>query len=212
MLDTSNLIYFGLASLSLLLIPGPAVLYIIGRSLEQGRTAGIVSSFGVNLGSIVQILLFAGGLSALVVKSVLAFNVLKYAGAAYLIYLGIRTLLSAPAEAEITKIAPDSLGRIFRQGFIVNLLNPKVALFFGAFLPQFIDPARGSVALQTILLGLLFTGIAIITDTAYATLASGAGALLARNPRMPRYQKLFSGILYIALGVTTAMSGSYSKS
>lgn len=137
MFDPTKLYLFIIASLALLLVPGPAVLYIIGRSVSQGRPAGVASVLGIEVASLVHVTAAALGLSAILLSSALAFNVVKYLGAAYLIYLGIRTLLSKDKAPEEAAAKPDSLRRIFTQGVVVNLLNPKTALFFFAFLPQF---------------------------------------------------------------------------
>ena len=133
---------FIVASVVLLLTPGPAVLFIVARSLEQGRAAGLVSVLGIHLGTIVHITAAAVGLSALLVSSALAFAIVKYLGAAYLIWIGIRTLLARDPDPEAPRVPAEPLRRVFRDGFVVNLFNPKTAIFFLAFLPQFVDPAR----------------------------------------------------------------------
>src|SRR5947208_5732931 len=153
MLDWSKLSLFISVTVALVFMPGPNTLYIIARSVQQGRKAGIVSSLGVQVGSLVHIAAAALGLSALLLSSALAFNVVKYAGAAYLIYLGVKTLLTKEKVGPTQAVQKTRLGRAFCQGVVVNLLNPKSALFFFAFLPQFIDPARGRVAAQSIVLG-----------------------------------------------------------
>jgi threonine/homoserine/homoserine lactone efflux protein len=212
MLDWSNLTFFFVAAVALLLMPGPAVLYIVARSVDQGRMAGLVSALGVNVGILFHVVAAALGLSAVLVTSALAFHVVKYLGAAYLIYLGVRKIFfehdqsDAPAHHE-----PQSLSRIFSQGVVVNVLNPKTALFFFAFLPQFISPERGAVALQFLLLGLMFAGMAICSDSLYALLAGTAGHWLKGKPGFMRKQRYFSGGIYIALGLTTALSGGDGK-
>ncbi|HSD83688.1 MAG TPA: LysE family translocator, partial [Anaerolineae bacterium] len=148
MFNLPNLPVFLLAALILLLTPGPAVLYIVARSLDQGRLAGLVSVLSIEVGNSVHVLAAALGLSALLLSSALAFSVVKYLGAAYLIYLGLRRLLSRDAAQPTATLQRQSLRRIFRQGVVVAVLNPKTALFFLAFLPQFVDPARGSAAAQ----------------------------------------------------------------
>ncbi|MDM8518586.1 LysE family translocator [Anaerolineales bacterium HSG6] len=211
MFDTASLIIFITAALALLLAPGPAVLYIVARSLEQGRMAGIVSAFGIALGAVVHVIFAALGLSALLLKSALAFSLVKYMGAAYLIYIGIQTLRKKTELNEVTEIETMSYSRIFTQGFIVNLLNPKTALFFLAFLPQFVSVERGVVAIQIILLGTIFVGLAIVSDSLYALIAGTARHLLVGNIAVARSQKYMSGSIYILLGLTTALSGN-SKS
>lgn len=211
MFDAASLALFVTATLALLLAPGPAVLYIVARSLEQGRMAGFISTLGVGLGSLVHVLFAAFGLSALLMQSVLAFSVIKYLGAAYLIYLGIKTL---SRKAEVSKVQPlkvMSYGQIFRQGIVVNILNPKTALFFLAFLPQFVNPARGSVILQILTLGMIFVIMAIMSDSMYAVIAGTARQLLSGNILAARVQKYLAGTIYIALGITTAFSGSYKS-
>jgi threonine/homoserine/homoserine lactone efflux protein len=152
---------FLVASLVLLLTPGPAVLYIVARSIQHGRSAGIVSVVGIHAGTIVHIAAAAIGISALVVSSALAFAVVKYLGAAYLIWMGIRTFLTRDLAPEPPTPNKSSLGRAFRDGFVVNVFNPKTAIFFLAFLPQFIDPARGPVHWQIMVLGLTFMALGI---------------------------------------------------
>ena len=164
------------AALLLLLVPGPAVLYIVGRSIEQGRLAGFVSDLGIHTATLVHVLAAALGLSALLMSSGLAFSIVKYAGAAYLIYLGLKKILSRQDSAVIEQRLPRlSHARLFRDGFVVNLLNPKTALFFLAFLPQFVDVARGRVVLQIVFLGLTFAVLGLITDGCYAMAAGTAG-------------------------------------
>ena len=169
---------FLIASLVLLLTPGPAVLYIVARSVQHGRTAGIVSVVGIHAGTIVHIAAAAIGISALVVSSALAFAVVKYLGAAYLIWMGIRTFLTRDFAAEAPTPGNSSLSRAFRDGFVVNVFNPKTAIFFLAFLPQFIDPARGAVHWQIMVLGLTFMALGILTDGMFAFLAGALGELL----------------------------------
>jgi len=209
--DLTSFALFAVAALTLLVIPGPSVLFIVARSLEQGRLAGFVSVLGVQLGGTVHVLFAAFGLSALLMQSALAFSLVKYAGATYLIYLGLRTLfLRAEVPSEL-EVEPKRLSRVFMQGFVVNLLNPKTALFFFAFLPQFVQPARGPVAMQVFVLGLLFIGLALLSDSLYALLAGSAGRLLKGNRRFVQIQKSVAGTIYLALGVTTALSGQGRK-
>jgi threonine/homoserine/homoserine lactone efflux protein len=201
---------FFLASLAILAIPGPAVVYIVTRSISQGRAAGIASVLGINLAALTYAVAAALGLTAILLTSALAFNLVKWAGAAYLIYLGIKAFLNK-SELETVEVKKDSLGRIFAQGYMVNLLNPKMAFFTFAFLPQFVDPSHGSVALQILVLGGLFALMAMISDGAYALLASALGGWLQRNPLILKRQKYVAGSIYIGLGVTTAITGSSQK-
>lgn len=207
MISSAPIGFFIASALLLLITPGPAVLYIIARAVEQGRLAGLVSVLGIQSGTLVHVTAAALGLSAILVTSALAFNLVKYLGAAYLIYLGIRKLLDK--ETGHTKIAlpKQSLGQIYRQGVIVNTLNPKTALFFFAFLPQFIDPNRGNPALQILLLGLTFIGLALLSDGSYAMLAGTFGGWLQARRGLTQASKYFSGGVYITLGLLTALSG-----
>jgi threonine/homoserine/homoserine lactone efflux protein len=202
---TPTLLLFISATIALLLTPGPAVLYIITRSVDQGRRAGLASSTGVALGNLVHVAAATLGLSAVVLSSALAFDVVKYLGAAYLIYIGLRTLLTPGDTAEVV-VARKPIGRIFRQAVIVAALNPKTALFFLAFLPQFVDPARGPVAPQFLSLGALFVALGVCTDSGYALAAGTAGAWLRRNVWFRRFQRYVAGVMYIALGLTAALT------
>src|SRR5260370_7927572 len=177
----STIMYFLLAALGLLLIPGPSVLYILTRSAAQGRRAGLISVGGIELASLTHAAAATLGLSALLLTSALAFSVVKYLGAAYLIYLGVRTLLARHESSQTPVPAPKSFSRLFAQGFLVQLLNPKTALFFYAFLPQFVDPARGAVIGPILVFGVLFVLLASCTDSLYALLGSTVGKFLTRN-------------------------------
>lgn len=189
-------------------MPGPAVLFVVARSLEQGRMAGIVSAMGIGLGSIVHIVFAALGLSAVLMQSALAFSIVKYLGAAYLVFLGIRTLTSKTLPDNMQPKGRMKYSKILSQGFIVNLLNPKTTLFFFAFLPQFVNPARGSVEKQIIILGAILVCLGIVSDSLYALVAGTAGQLLSGNVQVARAQKYLAGTIYISLGITTALLGS----
>ena len=202
---------FVAAALGLLILPGPAVLYIVTRSVSQGRRAGLASVLGIELAGLCHSAAAAFGLSAILLASSLAFGVVKYIGAAYLVYLGIRALLSKEAESGAERASPRSTSELFRKGFIVNILNPKTALFFYAFLPQFVDPGRGSPILQILALGGLFVLMATVTDSAYALVGSSVGRLVTRRPGFPRVQRLVSAGIYFALGVAAAVSGDGRK-
>ena len=208
MITTSQLFFFMGTALALLLIPGPAVLYITARSASQGRVAGLVSVLAIETANLLQAVAAALGLSAILLSSALAFDVVKYLGAAYLIYLGIRKLLAGNNDETEAIVQPESLTRIYWQGFAVNILNPKTALFFFAFLPQFVDPAKGNVTTQNLLLGAIFVGMAIITDSIYALLASSLAGKLTSSQRFQKVQRYFAGLVYIGLGITTALTGS----
>ncbi|MGF1627822.1 MAG: LysE family translocator [Alphaproteobacteria bacterium] len=197
---------FVVASLVLLLTPGPAVLYIVARSIAQGRAAGLVSVLGIHLGTIVHIVAAAVGLSALLMSSALAFAIVKYLGAAYLIWIGIRTLMARDPDPEAPAAPAERLRRVFRDGFLVNLFNPKTAIFFLAFLPQFVDPARGAVHWQILVLGLTFMGLGMLSDGIFALAAGAAGDFLRRSRRFLRLQRWFAGTSFIGLGVTAALA------
>lgn len=210
--DGSTLTVFVVVSLAMLLAPGPAVLYIVARSIEQGRLAGVVSALGVGVGTLFHVVAAALGVSALLLSSALAFSVVKYLGAAYLLYLGVRALLTREeVAAGEQQPAQRKLAHIFVQGVVVNLLNPKVALFFFAFLPQFVDPARGWVAGQAFLLGSLFVVLGILSDSIYALLAGTVRHWLRGNRAFARGHRYLTGSIYIALGVSTAVAGAETK-
>ena len=208
MIEISQLYLFLGATLALLLVPGPAVLYITARSANQGRVAGLVSVLAIETANFLQAVAATLGLSAILLSSALAFDIVKYLGAAYLVYLGVRKLLVSEEGTENGEIRAESLSRIFWQGFVINLLNPKTALFFFAFLPQFVDPAKGNVTTQTLLLGTLFVVLALMTDSLYALLASSLADKLRGNLRYQKGQRYFAGLVYVGLGITTALTGS----
>ena len=195
----------------LLLIPGPAVLYIVSRSVGQGRPAGLISAIGIATGSLFHVVAATLGLSALLVSSAAAFQVVKYAGAAYLIYLGIRTLRSSDANFLQPASGQRSLRNIFGQGVLVNLLNPKTALFFLAFLPQFVDPSRGHTTLQILELGVLFSLMGWMSDSVWALVAGTFAEKIRGSVRLRRTQRNVSGGALIALGLASAFSGARAK-
>lgn len=206
-MESTQLYFFIVAALALLLVPGPAVLYITARSANQGRTAGLVSVLAIETANFIQATATALGLSAILLSSALAFDVVKYLGAAYLIYLGIRKLFFSENGLQ-EEIKEESLSRIYWQGFVINLLNPKTALFFLAFLPQFVDPARGNVVTQNLLLGMIFVGLAIVTDSIYALVVSSFADKLRGNQRFQTGGRHFAGLVYVGLGITTALTGA----
>src|SRR5215208_5724152 len=208
MIEFSRLYFFLGASLALLLVPGPAVLYITARSANQGRLAGLVSVLAIETANFLQAVAATLGLSAILLSSALAFDIVKYLGAAYLIYLGIRKLFAPDQETENGEIKPESLSRIYWQGVAVNLLNPKTALFYFAFLPQFVDPAKGNITGQTLLLAAIFVGMAFITDTSYALITSSLAERLRGSRHFQKGQRYFAGLVYVGLGITTAFTGS----
>jgi threonine/homoserine/homoserine lactone efflux protein len=203
--DGSTLLLFVGTSLALLAVPGPAVLYVVTRSLDQGHRAGIVSVLGVETGTFVYALAAAAGLTGLIAASEIGFTIVKYAGAAYLIYLGVRKLLER--EDEPQEASSSAHSRLFFRGVLVQLLNPKIAIFFLAFLPQFVD-SSGPVAVQILVLGTIFTLLAALSDSAYVLLAGAVGGWLRTGRRARRRLARLSGGVYIGLGVSAALSGT----
>jgi len=200
--DPHSWLLFALAAVALLLVPGPAVLYVVAQSAEHGRRAGLVSVAGLHAGTLVHTAAAAVGISALVVSSALAFSTVKYLGAAYLLYLGVRRLLTRVPPPEIEH-REESLSRHFRQGVgVVNVLNPKTALFFLAFLPQFVDPER-TVWAQVVAFGLTFVALGLLSDSLYALAAGTFGSVLRRRRNVLRYT---SGTVYLGLGAATALA------
>jgi threonine/homoserine/homoserine lactone efflux protein len=210
--DASTFLLFAAASLAFLVIPGPSVFYIVTRSLVQGRRAGVTSMLGVQAGGLVHVVAAAFGLSALIASSATAFTVVKYAGAAYLVFLGLRKLLAHGGEepAPEEPSGPVPLSRLFWHGVVVNVLNPKTALFFLAFLPQFVDPAA-PLAPQMLVLGLLLVGLGVLSDGTYALLAAGAGRRLRSTFASRRTLERLSGGVFVALGVVAAVAGEPRK-
>jgi len=205
--ETSTLVAFSIAAIALFVVPGPAVLYIITRSLVGGRKAGMVSVAGIHAGSMVHIAAAIAGLSALLATSAVAFRAVKWAGAAYLIYLGISAFLNrTPAIGPNTEMVPAPLAKVFRQGFVVNALNPKTALFFLAFVPHFIDPARGSSG-QLLVLSALFILLGVISDSLYATVFGSLGERLTRSRWWRTGSWAVPGIMYTGLGLVAALAG-----
>jgi threonine/homoserine/homoserine lactone efflux protein len=200
----STLLVFAAASLALLAVPGPAVIYLVTRSVTQGRAAGLVSVLGVETGTFAYAIAAAAGLTGLVAASETGFTIVRFAGAAYLVYLGVRRLLE---RGDVAAAAPAARSRLFLRGLFVQLLNPKIAVFFLAFLPQFVDPDRGSVVAQSLVLGTLFTVLAILGDGAYVLAADAVSGRLRGGRAMRRLARVSGGV-YIGLGVTAALSGS----
>ena len=195
-----SLAAFGIASLALLVIPGPAVLYIINRSVADGRNVALAAVAGLEIGNFMHVIAATVGLSAVIATSAAAFSVVKWIGAGYLIYIGIRTLATKP-QAVNQLNDPMSRRRAFTQGIVVNTFNPKVALFFLSFLPQFIDADRGSAALQSLVLGSTFVVLGCISDSLFAILASALRGTLLRGKSLPFVQRYVAGSVFITLGV-----------
>ncbi len=211
MLDWTSLAIFVSAATVLVLLPGPNTIYIITRSVQQGWSAGIVSSLGVQVGTVFHLLAAAFGVSALIVASSSALTIIRVAGAVYLIGLGIKTLLAKGDATAEPAVERASRWRIFWQGAVVNLLNPKTILFLFAFLPQFIDPARGSVVAQTLALGGLLCLLGTASDVVYSVAAGSIGHVLRSSPKLARRQQMLAGCVYIGLGAATALTGPRSR-
>ena len=202
----STLAVFCAAALALIVVPGPAVTYIVTQSVDKGRKAGLVSAVGVALGGLVHVAAATAGLSALLASSASAFTVVKLAGATYLIALGVWRLAGRDRDDDAGVVQPVPLEshRLLLHGVVVNVLNPKTALFFLAFLPQFIEPGHGSFALQAAVLGCIFVAIAVVSDCTYALVASALAGKLRGSARARRVQRYVSGGIFVALGVTAA--------
>lgn len=193
---------FLLASLALLLSPGPAVLYILTRSIHQGRSAGVVSALGLGLGNLVQAVAAAAGLSLVLASSATLFNFVKTLGALYLIYLGFRTLRVGNRPEKGDALQSQPLRRVFQEGLVINSLNPKVAIFFLAFLPQFVvNGASPGPAWQIFWLGTSFAALGVLTDTLYALAASALGGLIRKRTGFLQAERTAAGLIYIGLGI-----------
>jgi len=206
-MDATTFALFVAAAMALIVVPGPAVLYIVAQSVDGGRRAGLVSALGIATGGLVHVLAAVVGLSSLVLSSATAFAVVKYAGAAYLVVMGIRRLLErdeTPVELRERRALP----RIYGQGVVVNVLNPKTALFFFAFLPQFVDVGAGHVSLQLLVLGLTFVVLALLSDSVWAIVAGFGAGWLREHLSLQRW---VSGSVFVGLGLATAVSGGHRK-
>lgn len=196
---------FLLAAVALAVVPGPAVAYVVTQSIDQGRRAGLVSALGIATGGLVHVTAATIGLSALIASSAKAFTVVKLVGAAYLILVGIRRILRGDEpEPEGAEPVHAPLARLYRQGVVVNVLNPKTALFFLAFLPQFVDPHRGAVWPQVAFLGVLFVLVAVTSDSTYALVSDAIAGKLRRTGTGAKLRRWFTGGVFVALGVTAA--------
>jgi threonine/homoserine/homoserine lactone efflux protein len=210
MLNVSQVALFMAGAFIIIIIPGPNILYLIARSIHQGRLAGFVSVLGIEAATLVHICAATLGLTSLLLSSAIAFTVVKYAGAIYLVYLGVRKLLEQQEhEEELNET--EGLKQIFLQGFVVNLLNPKTAMFFLAFLPQFVDPGHESAKVQIISFGAILVALAIVVEVAYVLLSSQLRLWLKGDRQFSKSRRCLAGGAYIGLGLTTALSGSGHK-
>jgi threonine/homoserine/homoserine lactone efflux protein len=192
-------------ALALLAIPGPAVLYVVSRSIDQGRSAGLASVLGITTGTVVHVTLATVGLSSLVLASRVAFDAVRYVGAAYLIVLGVRRLLTRRVEEDTAARAPRSRRDLYTQGLIVNLLNPKTIVFIFAFIPQFVDVEAGHVGLQIVLLGLTLAALGLMSDSLYAIVAGSIADRLRGSRGVARFERWFGGSILVGLGVAAAL-------
>jgi threonine/homoserine/homoserine lactone efflux protein len=203
--DLNSLISFAVASVALLVIPGPAVIYIVNRSVADGRQIGLAAVVGLELGTFMHVLAATVGLSAILATSENAFNVVKYLGASYLVLIGLRTLTRKP-EAISTSASSMTQSQAFRQGFIINTLNPKIALFFLSFLPQFIDPNISSNARQSLILGSVFVLCGFVIDGIYALTASSLREVLVKGKALSFIQQYVAGVVFVLLGAAAALA------
>lgn len=214
MLSSNTLLAFSAATLLLLVIPGPAVMYIVTRSAAQGRKAGLVSVAGIHLGTVVHVLAAMIGLSAILAASATAFTVVKFVGAAYLIWLGVQSIRSyrrGVTDLSNAVVETRSLSRIFVDGVVLNILNPKTAIFFLSFVPQFVDADTTTPARSIAALGAVFIVLGFVSDGAYAMAGGWVGTRLRRSPGLRRRKDLLAGGTYLGLGAMIAFSGNRSS-
>lgn len=195
---------FLVTAIAILLVPGPAVLYVVTRSIEMGRAGGVVSVAGITTATFLYVALATAGLSSLILASGVAFDVVKYSGAAYLLYLGVRRLIGSGLDEESEDAAPRTLRRAYTQGFVVNLSNPKLIVFIFALLPQFVDPHAAHPWLQTLVFGLSFTALAFLTDSLYAVVAGSVADRLRGTNGIAWVQRWIGGSVLVGLGILSA--------
>jgi len=203
--NLSTYAVFLATAMVLLAIPGPAVLYVVTRSIEMGRAGGLSSCAGITTGTVVHVALATAGLSSLILASALAFDAVKYVGAAYLVLLGVRRLLTRKEAALEGERAPRTRRRAYSQGVVVNLTNPKTIVFIFAFVPQFVDVHAGHVWLQVLILGLSFAALGFLSDSGYALLAGTVADRLRGSGAVARFERWFGGSVLIGLGVVAAV-------
>ncbi len=201
----STYVVFLATGMAILIVPGPAVLYIVTRSIEMGRAGGIASAAGITTGTFIHIALAAAGLSSLILASTIAFDAVKYVGAAYLVFLGLRRLLTRGAEEAEQEPAPRTRRRAFTQGVVVNLTNPKAIVFIFAFVPQFVDPHARHVWLQVLVLGLSFACLGFLSDSVFALVAGTIADRLRGSAGIARFERWFGGGVLVGLGVVAAV-------
>jgi threonine/homoserine/homoserine lactone efflux protein len=199
-------------AMALLAIPGPAVLYVVTRSIEMGRAGGIASVAGITTGTVVHVGLATAGLSSLILASTVAFDAVKYVGAAYLLFLGVRRLLTREEEEVERERVPRTRRRAYTQGVVVNLTNPKTIVFIFAFVPQFVDVHAGHVWLQVLVLGMTFAALGFLSDNVYALAAGTVADRLRDSGRVPRFERWFGGSILVGLGVAAAVWSPSARS
>ncbi len=207
----TTLLAFSGATILLVLLPGPNLLFILGAGISGGRRTALAAAVGVELGTLVHVIAAAVGLSAVLQTSATAFATVKYLGVAYLVYLGVRALRAPHLDEPGPRPEPQSTLSAVRRGVLVNVLNPKVALFFLAFLPQFIDTDRGSASAQIMVLGSVFFAIALAIDLVYAVAAGAVGRWLERRPRLLRRQERITGVIYLGLAALAISQGTQAS-
>ena len=205
MIDATTLAAYVAIVLGFVFIPGPATLLTVARATSSGPRVGIATGAGIAAGDLVHTVMAVVGLSAIIATSAMLFSIIKYLGAAYLIYLGIRALFERPATDPAAGMRTIGVGAAFRQAILAEVLNPKTALFFLAFLPQFVKPGNGSAALQLLVLGGLFVLIGLFSTIVFALAAGGLGNFLRRNPSVLKWQGKVVGGIYCALGIRLAL-------
>jgi threonine/homoserine/homoserine lactone efflux protein len=206
MFELTQIVAYVLVVLVLFLVPGPAVLVTLARSMRSGARVGIATGGGIAVGDMVHTIAATLGLSAILATSAFAFDIVKYAGAAYLVYLGIRAFMERPGDLAVPGVAEATASVAFRQAILIEVLNPKTALFFLSFLPQFVDPARGPAAAQLLVLGAIFVAMSIVYTTLLAFAAAAVAKLIARHRAIGRWQGKVIGSIYLGLGLQLALA------
>jgi threonine/homoserine/homoserine lactone efflux protein len=208
MIDIQTLATYTIIVLGFVFIPGPATLLTVARATTSGTKVGIATGVGVAAGDVIHTFMAIVGISAIIAASAVLFTVIKYIGAAYLVYLGIRAIVAKAPAGPVSRPVLISAGAAFRQAILTEVLNPKTALFFLAFLPQFVRPEHGSVALQLMILGIVFVLLGLLSTVVFAVSAGRLGAFLRRNPAVSKWQNKAVGAIYCALGVRLALQQS----
>ena len=206
MFDTATLFAYLVASIAIILAPGPAQALVIARSISDGKKLGVVTGIGLNVGTIIHAVAAALGLSAILATSAMAFAVVKYLGAAYLVYLGVKALLTKEVQQAETGSSSASPRQVFRKAVVIGILNPKVAIFFLAFLPQFVDPQRGSVFWQFLILGLILAALDVVYESVLAFVADSLSGWFTNSQRFAVWRQRVTGVVLIGLGVRLALT------